>query len=365
MDVRRATRLVAFALIGILIVLTSSLGMAQSASATTTLPNGTTFKGASSPRVYVVENGGYYAIPDPETFNTCVGADADILRMSDAQAADVRATYPYLGMKACRVSYPNRTTLVAPASPKVYVIVGNYRYWVTSGAIVDQCLGGDRAIRRITNTEMTWADTFYPVAGTTYTCPPTYPNGTTLVAPGSPRVYVIFNGHKYWVDDARTLDRCLNGDPAIQRISDAQMARTDENYPYAGTYACPGGLPATARNLGYNPYAAQWRSQCTYFAEQRMAERTGRFMPVTGNAYEWPGQARAGGWTVGSSPAVNAVVAFPRYSFGSQYGHVAWVIGVSGNSLYIQDYNWNGVGAQMTQHWVTAPGGTQYIYSDR
>lgn len=364
MEALKATKKVALALVSMMVVLVSLMLLTPSAGATTALPEGTSFKGASSPQVYVVQNGGYYSVPDPETFNTCVGADADIRRMTDVQAADVRASYPYLGIKACRVNYASRTTLVAPSSPKVYVVVGNYRYWVTTGAILDQCLGGDPAIRRISNTEMTWADTYYPVAGT-YTCPPTYPDGTTLVAPSSPRVYVIMSGKKYWVDSSVTLDGCLGGDPAIRRISDAQMARSDENYPYSGVYSCPARPPATARNIGYNPFAARYSNQCTYFAEQRMAERTGMFMPVTGHAYQWPAQARAGGWTVGTTPALNSVVAFPRYSFGSQYGHVAWVIGISGNRIYVEDYNWNSVGARITRHWVTVPTGSQYIYSDR
>lgn len=365
MEVLKATKVVALALVGMMVVLLSLVALMPAAEATTTLPNGTSFKGASSPQVYVVQDGGYYSVPNPETFNTCVGADADIRRMTDAQAADVRATYPYLGVKACRISYPARTTLVAPSSPRVYVVIGNYRYWVDNGAILDQCLGGDPAIRRISSIEMGWADTYYPVASTTYSCPPTYPDGTTLVAPSSPRVYVIMSGRKYWVDNAQTLDRCLGGDPAIRRISDAQMARSDENYPYAGVYNCPARPPATARNLGYNPYAAQWSTQCTYFAEQRMAERTGMFMPVTGHAYQWPAQARAGGWTVGTTPALNSVVSFPAGSFGSSVGHVAWVIGISGNRIYVEDYNWNFVGARITRHWVTVPTGSQYIYSDR
>jgi len=126
-----------------------------------------------------------------------------------------------------------------------------------------------------------------------------------------------------------------------------------------------GHPPATARNIGYNPFAAKYSNQCTYYAEQRMANQTGKYMPVYGNAYQFADQARAGGWTVGTTPAVNSVVVFPIGAFGSSVGHVAWVVGFSGNSLHIQDYNWNYSGAHMTDHWVTTPSGTQFIYSDR
>ena len=93
--------------------------------------------------------------------------------------------------------------------------------------------------------------------------------------------------------------------------------------------------------------------------------RTGKFMPVYGNAYQWASQAAAGGWTVGSTPAVNSVVVFPQWAFGSSVGHVAWVVQINGNRLRIQDYNWNYRGAVVTDHWVSIPAGTRFIYSDR
>lgn len=366
MDIPRATNKVAVLLVLVLLVFVGMIFTPHSAGAAGNYPNRTVFKGPSSARVYVIENGGYYWIPNSETLNTCYGGEPSIHRWSDATVQSIRSSYPFLGYATCRIEYPNRTTLLAPSSPKVYVILNGRKYWVDNGDTLGQCLGGDPAIRRISNAEMAWSEVYYPYAGV-YTCPPTYPDGTTLVAPSSPRVYVIMTGRKYWVPDPATLNRCLGGDPAIRRISDAQMARTNENYPYAGNYSCPaqGQPPASARNLGYNPFAAHFSNQCTYFAEQRMAERTGMYIPVTGNAYQWATQARNGGWTVGASPAVNSVAVFPQNTFGSQYGHVAWVTGVSGNTLAIQDYNWNGVGAQMTNHTVQIPVGTQFIYSDR
>lgn len=367
MDYPRATKLVAVLLALILLVVAGVILAPQPVDAATNYPNRTVFKGASSSRVYVIENGGYYWIPNPETLNTCYGGEPSIHRWSDAQSANIRASYPFLGNATCRIEYPNRTTLLAPSSPKVYVIINDRKYWVDNGNTVGQCLGGDAAIRRISNAEMAWSGVYYPYAGV-YTCPPTYPDGATLLAPSSPRVYVIMSGKKYWVPDGNTIGQCLGGDAAIRRISDAQMARTNENYPYGGTYSCPsrpGRPPASARNIGYNPFAAHYSNQCTYYAEQRMAQQTGMYMPVTGNAYQWADQARAGGWTVGSSPAVNSVVVLPRGSFGSQYGHVAWVINISGGQLQVQDYNWNWVGAIVTTHWLTPPSGTSYIYSDR
>lgn len=129
--------------------------------------------------------------------------------------------------------------------------------------------------------------------------------------------------------------------------------------------APPARPPASARNIGYNPYAAYYSNQCTYYAEQRMANQTGMYMPVYGHAYQFASQASAGGWTVGTIPAPNSVAVFPAGSFGSSVGHVGWVVQVNGNKVRIQDYNWNFRGAIVTDHWITIPGGTQFIYSDR
>lgn len=127
----------------------------------------------------------------------------------------------------------------------------------------------------------------------------------------------------------------------------------------------PGRPPATARNIGYNPYAAYYSNQCTYYAEQRMANQTGMYMPVYGHAYQFASQASAGGWTVGTTPLPNSVAVFPAGSFGSSVGHVGWVVQVSGSQVRIQDYNWGFIGAVVTDHWVTIPAGSRFIYSDR
>lgn len=126
-----------------------------------------------------------------------------------------------------------------------------------------------------------------------------------------------------------------------------------------------GQPPAGARSYSFNPFAKNFSDQCTYYAEERMHSQTGRFMQVTGNAYQWADQARGAGWTVGSAARVNSVVVFPKGAFGSSVGHVGWVAAVAGNRVRIQDYNWNWSGAHVSDHWVTIPSGTQFIYSDR
>jgi surface antigen len=125
------------------------------------------------------------------------------------------------------------------------------------------------------------------------------------------------------------------------------------------------GRPSSAASIGYNPFAQNYWNQCTYYAELRMQQYTGLYMPVYGHAYQWASQAANAGWHVSTAPALNSVVVFPAGSFSSSVGHVAWVVDYTSTTLRIQDYNWNGSGARMTDHWVSIPAGTQYIYSDR
>ena len=160
-----------------------------------------------------------------------------------------------------------------------------------------------------------------------------------------------------WVSDYFTSTPVYNGfSPGLPRCSAP---------PTTSPQPSSGRPPASARNIGYNPYRAQFSDQCTFYAEERMAHRTGMYMPVFGHAYQFADQARAGGWTVGTTPARNSVVVFPRGTFGSTVGHVGWVVEVSGNRVRIQDYNWKWSGARVTDHWVTLVAGSQFIYSDR
>jgi len=152
----------------------------------------------------------------------------------------------------------------------------------------------------------------------------------------------------------------------VQSDGNAVVYTSDNQWLWATNTAVQGNsLPSGARDIGYNPFAAHYGNQCTYYAEERMHSQTGRYMPVYGNAYQWATQAAAGGWTVGTTPATNSVAVFPAGAFGSSVGHVAWVIAVGSGTLEIQDYNWNHSGAHLTTHSVQVPRGTQFIYSDR
>jgi surface antigen len=125
------------------------------------------------------------------------------------------------------------------------------------------------------------------------------------------------------------------------------------------------GPPAGARTFAANPYTGIYKGQCTDYALERMHQQTGRYPAIRGDAWEWGGLARQAGWTVGTQAAVNSLAVFPRNAFSSPPGHVGWVEDVRNNQLRITDYNWNHRVGQITDHWVTVPAGTVYIYSDR
>lgn len=75
-----------------------------------------------------------------------------------------------------------------------------------------------------------------------------------------------------------------------------------------------------------------------------------------GNANQWPADARAAGIATGSTPQVHAVA----ISMRGYYGHAMWVEQVSGNMIYVSQYNYDLHGSY-SEMWVNASQFT-YIY---
>jgi surface antigen len=126
-----------------------------------------------------------------------------------------------------------------------------------------------------------------------------------------------------------------------------------------------GGTPrAWGQTLSYNPFAASYYGECTYWADQEFGAFTGgRYLNVRGDAYQWAGEASAGGWTVVSTPEVNSVVVFPRGVDGtnSEAGHVAWVTQVSGSKIYVSEMNASAGKGHVDEAWYTSQPGMEYI----
>jgi surface antigen len=79
--------------------------------------------------------------------------------------------------------------------------------------------------------------------------------------------------------------------------------------------------------------------QCTWYVASL------RDVPWTGDASAWAGNAAAMGFTVGSSPRVGSIVVWGAGRGYSGFGHVAYVVSVSGPSSFVVDEaNYMGLG---------------------
>ncbi|GHO42149.1 hypothetical protein KSX_03120 [Ktedonospora formicarum] len=104
-----------------------------------------------------------------------------------------------------------------------------------------------------------------------------------------------------------------------------------------------------------------FQGQCTYWAAYRFHQLTGVWIPWTGDAWQWSGQAAAYNWHVSSSPTVGAIIVLqPGIQGAGGYGHVAIVEKInSDGTVYTSDYNWyaGGGGFGILSYWNFSPGG--------
>ncbi|MGV3011614.1 SH3 domain-containing protein [Streptococcus thoraltensis] len=121
-----------------------------------------------------------------------------------------------------------------------------------------------------------------------------------------------------------------------------------------GTALSTGQSVAQAAVLGDN-YPIQWRTgwgadswgmykrQCTSFVAFRLSSANGFTLPGGyGNAISWGGVARSQGYRVDMNPAVGSVAWFGNGVNGAGgYGHVAWVADVKGDTVTIEEYNYD------------------------
>lgn len=134
-------------------------------------------------------------------------------------------------------------------------------------------------------------------------------------------------------------------------------------------------VPVLAAGRGGDPgddYPAKWRyaaqdsefdnwgeynRECTSFAAWALASRNGFTMPFHANAIDWGATAAARGYVVNSTPAVGSIA----WSNRPPFGHVAYVEGVGGGSVYIEEYNHYGNGTYDGRR-VPASTFTAYIH---
>ena len=130
-------------------------------------------------------------------------------------------------------------------------------------------------------------------------------------------------------------------------------------YPYSGS--CPS---AKINNRQYADAWGMYVCECVSYVAWRVDNAYGN-MPYwggRGHANQWLSNARNAGIPTGSTPKVGAV----GVTSSGPFGHVVWVEAVSGNRVYVSQYNYaiaaiNYQKGEYSEMWVNASS-YQYIY---
>lgn len=139
---------------------------------------------------------------------------------------------------------------------------------------------------------------------------------------------------------------------------------TSSNAANTGSTINTTGSTQTSSDSSGNAYAY---GQCTWYVKS-VAPWAGNHW---GNGGQWGASAAAEGFTVNNSPAVGSIVVFAggqsvggQWTAAAGYGHVAYVVGVSGNSITIQQggMGFSNPGGPNTQ---TVSGASNYTYIHR
>lgn len=101
----------------------------------------------------------------------------------------------------------------------------------------------------------------------------------------------------------------------------------------------------------------EYNRECTSFVAWALYSRNGFKMPFHDNANNWGPDAIRRGYTVNTSPAVGSVA----WSNAGTFGHVAYVVAVSGPNVTIEEYNHYGNGTY-DKRTVVASAFTGYIH---
>jgi peptidoglycan DL-endopeptidase CwlO len=135
------------------------------------------------------------------------------------------------------------------------------------------------------------------------------------------------------------------------QISSLRAQQAAANRSLGGRASYPpgnggGGYPTVWANAPKDSMADTWNMlnrECVSYAAFRASQRGGD-PSGWGNANQWPSAARAAGVPVDSSPRVGDVA----ISMIGAYGHAMYVEGVSGNTVYVSQYNYEMEGLYST-----------------
>lgn len=99
----------------------------------------------------------------------------------------------------------------------------------------------------------------------------------------------------------------------------------------------------SAAYAGDNPFS-EYSGHCTWFAWGRAYEKWNAQLPMRGNAGEWYDDPKGSDLTHSSEPRADSIAVWRK----GDYGHVAYVEEVNGDSLVINEANWEN--ASFGQH---------------
>jgi surface antigen len=122
-----------------------------------------------------------------------------------------------------------------------------------------------------------------------------------------------------------------------------------------------GGYPAKWADAPQDSMLDSWgmyNRECVSYAAWKVYQTYGS-MPYwggVGNANQWPDDARRAGVATGTTPQANSVA----ISMAGYYGHAMWVEKVSGDMIYVSQYNYD-LRGDYSEMWVNGSRFT-YIY---
>ncbi|MGH7156758.1 MAG: CHAP domain-containing protein [Candidatus Saccharimonadales bacterium] len=125
------------------------------------------------------------------------------------------------------------------------------------------------------------------------------------------------------------------------RAQQAALNRQLGGVPTAGDPG-HGGYPAVWGNSAQDTIIDNWgmyNRECVSYTAWKVYQTFG-YMPYwggSGNANQWPGDARAAGIPTGSVPKVHSVAIWNVGAFG----HAMWVEAVNGSTIYVSQYNYD------------------------
>ncbi|MDR2336870.1 MAG: CHAP domain-containing protein [Candidatus Nomurabacteria bacterium] len=135
--------------------------------------------------------------------------------------------------------------------------------------------------------------------------------------------------------------------------------------PNKGSYPWSSKCPDPYYNASLADNWGMYKCECVSYVAWRVDNKWGN-MPYwggRGNANKWLNNAKNAGIPTGKTPKVNSV----GVSLKGTYGHVVWVEAVSGNRVYISQYNASNAATawrkgDYSEQWIDASAYDGYIY---